>query len=309
MEPIIVTGADGFIGTHLLKSLNMMGIPVFALIMRESTTKGRITSLDHVKIIECNFSRLDEVEALLPRRAMAFYHFAWAGVAPESRSSMELQQQNIALALSATSLAGRLQAQRFILPGSTMEYLYSGKPINRYALPTPENSYGAAKLASRYLCEALAHEMELPFIYTVATGVYGEGRRDNNVISYTINALLRNQCPHLTRLEQCWDYIHINDLVKALCLIGQHGKSGAFYTIGHGDNWPLIQYIREIHAQIDETLPLGIGDIPYRTNRLPSSCVDLTELQTDTGFIPEITFSDGIKGVISNIAQENQKLN
>ncbi len=45
-------------------------------------------------------------------------------------------------------------------------------------------------------------------------------------------------------------------------------------------------------------LPIGIGDVPYVDDRLPSSCVDLSRLQADTGFKPKISFETGIKEVI-----------
>ena len=55
--------------------------------------------------------------------------------------------------------------------------------------------------------------------------------------------MLNNESPLLTKLEQMWDYVHIDDVVDALCLIGKLGKAGAIYTVGHGDNRQLKNYI------------------------------------------------------------------
>ena len=120
----------------------------------------------------------------------------------------------------------------------------------------------------------------------------------------SIRKLLKGEMPELTAGEQLWDYIHINDLVEAMYCIAYKGRDGAFYSIGHGDNWPLYKYIEIIHKQIDSSLPIGIGEIPYEDERIPSSCMDLSTLESDTGFSPKIPFETGIQEVIEKIKQE-----
>lgn len=304
MNLAVVTGADGFIGSHLLAYLNRLNIPAVGLVMRGSPTLSRISSLPNTTVIECGLNEWEELSSCLPQAEItAFYHLAWAGVSPEDRLSLSKQLPNLELSLNALRLASAAGAQRFILPGSTLEYIYAGKPIDETALPTPQNAYGAVKLAVRYLCEAFAKEHDLPFIYAVSTGVYGAERQDNNVITYTIQKLLRGERPSLTKLEQKWDYIHIDDLVRALYLIGEKGRAGAFYAIGRGDNCPLSQYIHILHQTIDRELPLGIGEVPYPSDILPSSCINLAALQRDTGFVPEIRFEDGIREVIESMKE------
>ena len=302
MNFAVVTGADGFIGSHLLSYFDSINLPVIALVIPKSNTLSRISSLKNITIIECDLYDWEKIDLLIPIDAeITFYHLAWNGVQPENRMSIEKQLPNVTLSLNAVNLAKKINAKRFITLGSTMEYMYSGKPINETALPTPQNAYGATKLAVRYLCQEMAKEKNLPFIYAVVTGVYGPNRLDNNVITYTIKKLLRKERPSLTKLEQQWDYIHIKDLVQALYLIGEKGKAGAFYAVGHGDNRPLLWYIQTLHSLIDSEVPLGIGDIPYTSDALPSSCIDLSALKNDTGFEPKICFEEGVKELINSL--------
>lgn len=79
---------------------------------------------------------------------------------------------------------------------------------------------------------------------------------------------------------------------------------GVFYAVGHGDNWPLYKYIELIHNYIDRKLPMGIGELPYANNTLPSSCIDLSRIYRDTGFMPKVNFEEGIKKVIDTIRKE-----
>lgn len=98
--------------------------------------------------------------------------------------------------------------------------------------------------------------------------------------------------------------MNIRDVVDALLLIGEYGRDGAFYAVGKGDNQPLYKYIEIIHNYIDPSLPLGIGEVPYPNDNLPSSCIDLTRLIQDTGFTPKVEFKIGIKEVIDKMKKE-----
>ena len=278
------------------------GDAVTALIMENSPIRHRIEGLENVTIVEGDLGDWETLAESLPSEPTAFFHLAWAGVSPEGRNSVEVQLPNIELCLNAARLAHKIGAQRFILPGSTTEYPYSDI-INEQALPCPLNAYGAAKVSARFLCQSLCESLGLPYIYMVITGVYSADRVDNNVIYYTIASLLEGKRPAFTALSQLWDYVHIDDVMLAMKLIAQKGKAGAFYVIGHGDNWPLANYIYAIRDAIDPSAPMGVGEVPYKDGKIPSSCVDLTALRQDTGFEPRIPFSEGILGVIEKVRE------
>lgn len=307
MKKVIVTGADGFVGSHLTEYLAKNGNQVYAVVLDDSPSRFRVEGLENVHIVPVHtLSDYKEIEKLLPMNADAFVHLAWAGVSHEKRDSFDIQIENINICLNAVRLAADVCAQRFILPGSTMEYMYSGGEINNTSLPSPDNVYGAAKISARYLCAALCEELKLPYIYVVIAGIYSADRVDNNVIYYAISTLLDGKKPSFTKLEQLWDYVHIDDVVYALSLIIEKGRAGAFYSIGHGDNWPLYNYIYQIRDIIDPNLELGIGEIPYKADKMPCSCIDLTALERDTGYKPRIPFDVGIKSVIDTVRKRRQ---
>lgn len=302
MNHVVITGADGFIGSHLTRYFSEHETVIYAIVSPKSKTTYRIQDVQNVKIIPMDLENYFDLVNKIPLSPLAVFHLAWSGVSPEDRNCTEEQVKNLQLALWAVRLAHAIQAKRFVFPGSTFEYSYCGSLINRKAIPSPQNAYGATKISARYLCESLCKELGVPYIYTVITGIYGPDRLDNNVITYTIKQLLLKSKPSYTSLEQEWDYIHIDDLVAALFLIAYKGRAGAFYSIGHGDNWPLYNYIKIIRDIIDPSLPLGIGELPYSNAKLPSSCIDLEELKRDTGFSPRIPFEEGITEVIKSIS-------
>ena len=305
MDSIVITGGDGFVGTHLTKHLIDQGYEVYAVVVENSPTKDRIEGLRNVHIVEGDLLEIENIVKRLPVSPKAFLHFAWAGVTPKQRNDYLLQMKNVELTIAAVKIASQIKAQRLIFPGSTMEYIYYGKPINQKAIPSPQNAYGVAKIACKYVCSLLCNEHDIPFIYVVISGIYSEDRDDDNVIYYTISTLLKGEKPTYTRLEQLWDYIHIDDVVHGFQLIIERGIANAFYAMGHGDNWALSNYIFIIRDLIDPKASLGIGEIPYTSNRLPCSCVDLSSLYQDTGFEPRIAFEEGIRRVIDAVRKKD----
>lgn len=306
MRNAVVTGADGFIGRHLTERLLASGVEVWAVVYPGSPAKDMYVGREHVHTVCSDFSELAWHIREFPERVDAFYHFAWQGVNAESRQDFAVQMENISLTLKCIRFARALRAEKFILPGSTSEYLEYGRPIDEKALPTPQNAYGSVKVALRYLASAYAEQLGIGLIYAVITGIYAADRKDNNVIFYTIDKLLKREKPSLTGLEQKWDYVYIDDAIEALYLIGEKGKTGKFYAIGHGDNQPLSKYIEEIHRSIAPDIPLGLGEVAYKNDRLPSSCISLTALREDTGFAPRVDFHEGIQRVIAAMKQEGE---
>lgn len=295
----VVTGANGFIGTNLIKRLLLDNVHVYALIL-DSEKPNDVLENSLVTVIHCNLEQGKMESIDIPDNIEVLYHFAWIGVKPDDRKKIDMQYRNIQLTWNCMKLARQKKIKRFVMPGSTNEYLYSGTVINEKCIPSPRDAYGSVKVSLRYLAKQYAADNGIDFIYAVISGVYSEQRRDNNVISYTVGKLLKKESPSLTKLEQRWDYVHIDDAVEALFLIGKKGRNGKVYVIGHGDNQPLSEYIKTISRIIDPEIPLGIGMIPYSGIEMPMSCVDISDLQNDTGYKPKVTFEDGILRMIAN---------
>lgn len=305
MKRIIITGADGFLGRNLVKKYLDTDNYIIATVYPGNNIFKDI-NLENFKVVEIDLNNATDLLNDLPENIDIMYHFAWIGVKPEQRDDLDIQMRNINMTMKCMELADALHAERFIMPGSTNEYLYYGKPINKDALPSPSNAYGAVKVALRYLCENYFSKRDTKFIYAIIAGIYAADRKDSNVIYYTIDSLLNGKSPSLTKLEQLWDYVYIDDVVDALVAIGEKGKDGTVYAIGHGDNWKLSNYIYIIHEIIDKEIPLGIGDKPYASDILPCSCIDLTAISNDTGWLPKTDFKDGITKVIEKIKAEDK---
>lgn len=295
MNKAIVTGATGFIGRWLVKELVENNVEVFAIVRNVVSDSDEVlmNNLVHqVKINEVDL-HLDDMD-----NADAFFHLAWGGVSSELKNDWDIQMNNIDLSVKMLDLAKRLNVDKFIATGTVAEYSFCEDVMDVYAKQTPNDMYGAAKTATHYLLEVRARLIGMPFIWAVIPSTFGEGRRDKNIITYTITSLLNDEKPKFGYLTQMWDFLYVSEVVRALRLIGEKGKADKIYGIGSGVYKPLKEYIEIIRDEINPDLELGIGDIPSYSDKVFSSCVSISELSKDTGFLPKVSFEDGIKRTI-----------
>lgn len=302
MKKVIVTGANGFLGSRLCAYLFRNGAEVYSLVQEGCDTA-------HVKgnIIPFNLNDPAEARAYLPADSDALYHFAWAGVSTTYKNDFDMQSANIAASLQCLRLAQDVGAKKIIFPGSVSEYAYVDGPVNENSAPSPADMYSACKVSVHMVCDVYSRQNRLPFIWALLPSIYGPGREDNNMITYAIKELLQGGKPSFTKLEQQWDYLYIDDAVKALALVGEKGREGRAYTLGSGEAMPLSAYVYAIRDAINPELSLGIGEIPYKTQQIDNSVVDISLLRKDTGFVPDYTFEEGIGKTIDYFRERQER--
>jgi nucleoside-diphosphate-sugar epimerase len=109
----------------------------------------------------------------------------------------------------------------------------------------------------------------------------------------------KNNSMPLTECSHIWDYLSEDDVGKALFMIGEKGVDGKVYTFGSGIGKPLKEYLEIIRRLVNPDYTPGYGRIPYTKNPIRYLCADISDLSKDTGWVPEITFEEGIQKLIS----------
>lgn len=298
MNKVIVIGANGFLGNRLVRYLTGHGIPVVAFVPG-GFDHTNVSCLQGVTCVEFSFGSLetsDRCEAI--EGADTVYNMAWAGVNARERNNAPLQLSNVAYNLEVAGFAARNGISRLVVPGSAAQYACSGRVIDGTGSPAPSDLYSAAKVATYDYLSVYCMQNGMELMWPLVTSIYGTGRDDNNLLSYVIKSFLKGEKPSTTKLEQRWDYLHVDDLMSALYLIGQKGHGGRLYPVGSGESRPLREFVELIRDSIDPALPIGIGDIPYKTSKIDHQVLDISLLREDTGFEPSRSFAEGIKEVI-----------
>lgn len=297
MKRVIITGATGSIGVNFINLLLKDNIEITAIIRENSNNRELLPNNDNLKIIECNLDDLDKVEGIEGEYDV-FYHMAWDGTRGSTRDDVNRQLANVEYTLNAIRLAKRINCKKFIGTGSQAEYGRVEGKISHNTVAKPETAYGITKLCAAQLGSVLAKQLGIDYIWVRIMSIYGPYDGENTMIMSSIREMLKGVSPNYTKAEQMWDYLYVEDMVRALELIGMYGKSGSIYCVGSGKQHSLKEYIEEIRNQINPTIKLKIGALEYSENQVMNLCADISNLVEDTGFKPEIDFREGIKRTI-----------
>lgn len=298
MKRVIITGPTGAIGIALINKLIEEGVHVTAVCHRGSKRVSRIPQGNLVNIIECDLDELEQLPTRLSTVYDVFYHFAWACTVGDSRNNINAQMRNIQYTIAAVETAKQLGCKKFIGAGSQAEYGRYEGALNAEVPVFPENGYGIAKLCAGQLSRIRCHQLGMEHIWTRILSVYGPCDGENTLIMSLIRSLSEGNKPKCTKGEQIWDYIYSGDAANAFYLLGKCGIDGKVYCIGNGQGYPLSEYITALRDMLAPDQEIGFGDVPYNDKQVMYLCADISELQDDTGFIPEVKFAEGIANTI-----------
>jgi len=309
MKTAIVTGATGLIGTALLRELVANNYHVFALVRSPGT--GVPLDLANVTEIVCDLAELSTLPLTHPELAQLdpsplFFHLGWAGVWGPERTAVTLQLDNIKWTVDAIDVAAQLNCARFVGIGSIWEFGVAETLAQSGERPGPNDIYGAVKLTSRMLGKMAAHNAGIAALWALPVGVYGPGDTSPGVVNYAIQSCINDTPAQFSAGTQNFDVLYLTDVARAIRLVGERGKPFHEYVLGSGQAGPLRDFLTGIRAALNPGLPIEFGVEPFKGVNIPLEAYDISSLTSDTGFVPEVSFPDGVKAAAAWIAQNNK---
>lgn len=293
MKIAVVTGANGFVGSAVVKELLSNNYKVYAVVRNNHS--DRLSDLDNVEIVNCELSDIDSLPGQITEKCDVFYHFAWSGITGQSRADVATQLNNIKGAVASVKSAKLLGCRRFIFAGSIVEnesFYAAYTAGNRLGL---EYVYGAAKMAAHIMCEATAATIGIEYLNGKIINTYGVGEESDRLINSTIRKCIAGVSPEFTAGTQNYDFVYIDDVARAFRLIGENGKPFTSYVIGSSAAKPLKEFLLEMRDAIAPELPFKFGNVPFTGIDLPLSDFDCRKTEEETGFKTKISFKEGCK--------------
>jgi UDP-glucose 4-epimerase len=298
MNKIFITGGTGFIGAQVLRHLVEQGREV-AVLMRASSNSRRIDDLlGRCTVIRGELAQIEAArDALTHFSPEAVVHLAWDGVKGADRNSA-VQMDNVVASINLYHLTEQIDCRHFVGLGSQAEYGPLSGRIRETAATRPTTAYGAAKLATGLVLERTAVAAGRPFAWLRLFSSYGPDDDPSWLIPYLIRSLLAGEKPSLTKAEQIWDYMHVNDVAAGVVAALDAGACGLF-NLGSGQERPLHDIISMIRDAIDPSLPLGFGEVPYRPDQVMHLAADITALSSVSGWCPAVSLESGIAETVA----------
>ena len=262
LKRILVTGANGFVGRSVLALLSRQPhISLAALVRRPpptSTSTHYITG-DYTKPETYS-------DALAKFSPHILIHLAWQGIGSDYWNH-RCQQTNRDATLQLFEAARLAGAIRFIGLGSQAEYGVCSGPAHEKTPTDPCTLYGRVKLQTCQDVLQWGLRMHVATIWVRLFSCYGPYDHEFSLIPYLVKTLLHGQSPQLTKGTQMWDYLYVQDVARALYILAEHPKADGIYNLGSGKAMPLRDIICKVRDNIDPSLPLMFGTLPFRPNQ------------------------------------------
>ena len=293
MEKAIVTGANGFVGSAVIRELIKNDVEVLALCHK--IPEKKIIS-DLITYKEFELSKIDELKDIVINDYYdTFYHFAWAGSAGSDRGNATLQLQNVQWTIDALNFAKSIGCKRFVSAGSIIEYETMRACYTDGNKPGLGYIYGSAKMSAHTMAMSIAANIGIDLMWAEITNAYGVGEISSRLINTTIRKIINKESPQFTSGTQNYDFVYIDDVARAFYLIGKNGRPFHSYLIGSGNAKPLKEFLLEMKESIAKDVDFIFGDVPFTGVNLDLSIFDTKKTEKDTGFKAEISFAEGVK--------------
>jgi len=289
---ILLTGATGFIGSHLAKLLVREGQTVFAII-RPGSDRWRLHDvLDKLTVLELDLTDTlalaEQLRMVQPELCM---HLAWRGWSGASAAEDNISSLSISLELIRT--ISRLGCRRFIVAGTCFEYDMLHDPLSERTPLRPHDLYGTCKSSLLQVGEQFSRLSGMQIVWPRIFYSYGPYEDERRLVPSVVLALLRGEPAHTTAGAQVRDYLHAEDIASAIWTVACSEFVGAV-NVASGTPATVNEVIRDIGDLLGKPDLLRLGTLPYRSGEPMVIRADTTILREQLGWSPQFELRSGL---------------
>ena len=298
---ILVTGATGFIGSHLCKELVRRGQPVFAL-SRSGRTDNIAPLLPHPEfyLYTGDIQDTDMIGNIIKNhRIKAVFHLA-AKLPSENDINNPLPcfDSNARGTLNVLDAARQYGVDKFVFASTMSVYAEPPQylPVDESHPTHPSTIYSLAKIASELSCNLYSKDMSM--IVLRYSGAYGRGERESDAIPTFITQALANK-PLTVEGDgkQTSDFVHIDDIVQGTLLAWERNEPGV-YNLGSGQETSVSELAWRIIKLTDSKSKIAYTD--RNTERPFRFFLDITRAQKTFGYSPR-SLDEGLSSYLNEL--------
>ena len=288
---ILLTGASGFLGSHLLKNFILNKFEVIIL-KRSSSNLWRINDLSKT-YTAYDIDQVSIFEVFEKEKPNIIIHTA-CSYGRSNQKITDVVTTNLFFGLEVFEAALKYKSKVFINTDSL--------------LPRNINNYSLSKAQFTDWLKKDDHDINI--VNLKIEHMYGPMDDKSKFLGWLINKMLTKtkESIDLTTGTQKRDFIFINDIVEVFNLVINNQKNlDAFteYEVGTGNFISVKEFITKIAKQIEDEKNvvilsrLNFGAIPYRNGEIMTPILDNTKLRK-LGWIPKYNIEQGIKETLKN---------
>lgn len=311
-KKVLVTGADGFIGSHLTESLVGGGAEVTALCLYNSfDTHGWIDDLPEATRTALRAVRGDVRDPAFVRRIVevqdVVFHLAALIAIPHSYfSAQSYVETNILGTLNVLEAARDSGVKRVIVTSTSEVYGTAiTLPMSETHPLQGQSPYSASKIGADMLAEAFARSFSLPVAILRPFNTFGPRQSERAVIPSVIRQSLDPTCPQLRvgDTSTLRDFTYVDDTVAAFLAIGAEPKIefGRPYNAGSGKAVSIAELLELVVELTDCKKPVEQDGMRMRPDlsEVRTLLADSSRFAAEAGWRPAVDLRDGLLRTIA----------
>ena len=299
----VVTGAAGFIGSHMVDLLLERGFKVHGI---DNLSSGREANLDHCRSnpdLVFSVKDIRDLQSDDPLFSDASYVFHFAGmgdIVPSIERPVDYMSTNIMGTVHTLEAARYAKVKKFIYAASSSCYgLAIELPTKESTTIDPQYPYALSKYLGEQSVFHWGNVYHLPVISIRMFNVYGPRSRTSGAYGAVFGVFLAQKLAKkpLTIVgdgTQTRDFVFVTDVVKAYLIAAESDRQGEVYNLGAGKPESVNRLV-ELLEEKDRTF------VPKRPGEPDCTWADISKIKSHLGWQPEVSFEDGVAIMLKNI--------
>tara|TARA_B100000965_G_scaffold163343_1_gene136100 strand:+ start:8245 stop:9237 length:993 start_codon:yes stop_codon:yes gene_type:complete len=299
----IVTGGAGFIGSHMVDLLLDYDYEVRAI---DNFAGGHLKNINHLKnvsnffLIEKDIREISE-EDLSFKDVDVIFHFAGLGdIVPSIDFPYKYFDVNVQGTVNLLNCSKKNKINNFIYAASSSCYGLADYPTKETNIINPQYPYAMSK----YMGElAVMHWKKVYRMNNKSIRIfnaYGRRVRTTGVYGAVFGVFLKQKLEgkNLTVVgdgNQKRDFLHVKDVARAFFKVFEENTNDCIFNVGAGNPRSILELIKLLESEYEF--------IPKRPGEPDVTWADISKINEQTGWIPTISFEDGVKEMVDNIKE------
>lgn len=310
MSVVLVTGAAGFIGSHVTERLLSRGDTVVGLdnfepfYPRDVKERNLEVARRHpsFRLIEGDIRNADTFARVFEEtRPDAVIHLAAkAGVRPSLEDPRGYVEANVTATVNLLLACSRFPIRHLVFASSSSVYGDAATPPFREDDITdqPASPYAATKKAGELLCFTYHRLLQLPITCLRFFTVFGPRQRPDLAINKFVRLIEAGQpIPFFGDGTTSRDYTYVSDTVDGILAALDHPDGYQIYNLGRSNPVSLTEMVRTIERVMGKTAI--IDRQPDQPGDVRTTCADSSRARERLGYDPKVSFEEGIRRFVA----------
>ncbi|MDA8073241.1 MAG: SDR family NAD(P)-dependent oxidoreductase [Actinomycetota bacterium] len=300
----LVTGASGFIGSHLVRRLVADGVEVHALTSATSSVYGvRLVPVrEQITVHEGSLADRSAMDALAGavRPTHVFHLGAYTHVGKSWQRVDECIQVNVQGTVNLLQALERVGYRRFVNVGTSEIYGDVPAPFREDQPVRPISPYAASKYGAECFARVLHQGRGAPIVFLRPFNAYGPAQSTDRVIPEIIVRALRGEPVRMTQGRQTREFNYVADLVDAMVrAAATDGVEGELFNLGCGEDVAVRDVASTVLAMLGNPVEAHFGALPERPTEIWTMRSDSRRAVDRLGWKPQHSLSDGLAKTIA----------